>query len=84
MLIKKYGTNGTHAAAQKAALEKLAAAQVVPDPGEPASLPKPKTTKGAAARRKRAARSRDRSAHGRQRLEAIAAAEVQKRVSRRI
>ncbi len=47
VLIKKYGTNGTHAAAQKAALERLAAPKVVPDPGEPASLPKPKATKGA-------------------------------------
>ncbi len=47
VLIKKYGTNGTHAVAQKAALERLAAPKVVPDPGEPASLPKPKAVKGA-------------------------------------
>ncbi len=33
VLIKKYGTNGTHAAAQKAALEKLAQPKTVPDPG---------------------------------------------------
>jgi small subunit ribosomal protein S16 len=45
VLIKKYGTNGTHAAAQKSALEKLAAPKSIPDPGEPASLPKPKKTK---------------------------------------
>jgi small subunit ribosomal protein S16 len=45
VLIKKYGTNGTHAAAQKSALEKLAAPKSVPDPGAPASLPKPKKTK---------------------------------------
>src|SRR5690349_1883469 len=45
VLIKKYGTNGTHAAAQKAALEKIAQPKVVPDPGAPASLPKPKKTK---------------------------------------
>jgi small subunit ribosomal protein S16 len=45
VLIKKYGTNGTHAAAQKAALEKLAQPKGVPDPGAPASLPKPKKTK---------------------------------------
>jgi small subunit ribosomal protein S16 len=45
VLIKKYGTNGTHAAAQKTALEKLAAPRNIPDPGEPASLPKPKKTK---------------------------------------
>jgi small subunit ribosomal protein S16 len=45
VLIKKYGTNGTHAAAQKAALEKLAQPKGVPDPGAPASLPKPKKSK---------------------------------------
>jgi small subunit ribosomal protein S16 len=45
VLIKKYGTNGTHAAAQKTALEKLSQPKVVPDAGAPASLPKPKKTK---------------------------------------
>lgn len=40
VLIKKYGTNGTHLAAQAAALEKLAMAPEIPDPGAPASLPK--------------------------------------------
>jgi small subunit ribosomal protein S16 len=45
VLIKKYGTNGTHVAAQKAALEKLASPKSVPDPGAPASLPKPKKSK---------------------------------------
>src|SRR5215468_7608678 len=45
VLIKKYGTGGTHEAEQKAALEKLAAPKSVPDPGAPASLPKPKKTK---------------------------------------
>ena len=49
VLIKKYGTNGTHAAAQKAALEKLAQPKAVPDPGAPASLPKPKKSKEEAA-----------------------------------
>jgi small subunit ribosomal protein S16 len=49
VLIKKYGTNGTHVAAQKAALEKLAQPKAVPDPGAPASLPKPKKAKGEAA-----------------------------------
>jgi small subunit ribosomal protein S16 len=49
ILIKKYGTNGTHVAAQKAALEKLAQPKTVPDPGAPASLPKPKKAKGEAA-----------------------------------
>ncbi len=33
ILIKKYGTNGTHVAAQKTALEKLAQPKTVPDPG---------------------------------------------------
>src|SRR5215213_813583 len=37
VLIKKYGTNGTHAAAQKTALEKLSAPRGIPDPGTPAS-----------------------------------------------
>jgi len=45
VLIKKYGTNGTHAAAQRSALEKLSLPRSVPDPGAPASLPKPKKTK---------------------------------------
>jgi small subunit ribosomal protein S16 len=45
VLIKKYGTNGTHVDAQKAALEKLAAPKSIPDPGAPASLPKAKKTK---------------------------------------
>ena len=49
VLIKKYGTNGTHAAAQKAALEKLAQPKSVPAPGIPVSLPKPKKTKQEAA-----------------------------------
>ncbi len=49
VLIKKYGTNGTHAAAQKAALERMAAPKTVPDPGAPASLPKPKKSKDAPA-----------------------------------
>ncbi|MCC7474579.1 MAG: 30S ribosomal protein S16 [Pirellulales bacterium] len=45
VLIKKYGTNGTHVAAQEAALTRLAAPKAVPDPGTPASLPKPKKSK---------------------------------------
>lgn len=42
ILIKKYGTNGTHKSQQEAALERLAQPRVVPDPGAPASLPKKK------------------------------------------
>lgn len=49
VLIKKYGSKGTHADAQKAALEKLAQPKPVPDPGAPASLPKPKKTKAEVA-----------------------------------
>jgi small subunit ribosomal protein S16 len=49
VLIKKYGSKGTHVAAQKAALEKLAQPKSIPDPGAPVSLPKPKKAKGEAA-----------------------------------
>lgn len=42
VLIKKYGTNGTHLDAQKMALERLAQPTAIPDPGSPASLPKKK------------------------------------------
>jgi len=49
VLIKKYGTNGTHATAQKAALERISQPKSIPDPGAPASLPKPKRAKGEAA-----------------------------------
>jgi small subunit ribosomal protein S16 len=49
VLIKKYGSKGTHVAAQKAALERLAQPKAIPDPGAPASLPKPKKAKGEAA-----------------------------------
>jgi small subunit ribosomal protein S16 len=45
VLIKKYGSKGTHVAAQKAALERLAQPKPVPDPGTPASAPKPKKQK---------------------------------------
>lgn len=48
-LIKKYGTNGTHVEAQKAALEKLAQPKQVPDPGPPASSAKPAKKKEAKA-----------------------------------
>jgi small subunit ribosomal protein S16 len=40
VLIKKYGTNGTHKSLQEAALEKLAQPKVVPSAGVPVSLPK--------------------------------------------
>lgn len=37
VLIKKYGTDGTHLEQQKAALEELAAPKAVPNPGAPAA-----------------------------------------------
>mgnify|MGYP006284201097 CR=1 FL=1 len=43
VLIKKYGTNGTHLAQMEAARAKLALPRVVPDPGEPAFVPVVKT-----------------------------------------
>ena len=41
VLIKKYGSSGTHVDAQRKALDRLAQPAPIPDPGEPASLPKP-------------------------------------------
>lgn len=40
VLIKKYGTDGTHLDQQKVALEELSTPKSIPDPGAPASLPK--------------------------------------------
>lgn len=40
ILIKKYGTGGTHVDAQKAALQRLSLPVALPDPGPPASKPK--------------------------------------------
>jgi len=40
VLIKKYGSNGTHLEQRTAALERLAGPKAIPDPGAPASLPK--------------------------------------------
>jgi len=40
VLIKKYGSSGTHVEQQKAALERLSAPKTISDPGAPASLPK--------------------------------------------
>jgi len=45
VLIKKYGTGGTHLDQQKVALEELAIPKSIPDPGAPASLPKKPETK---------------------------------------
>jgi len=50
ILIKKYGTGGTHLDQQKVAIEELATPTSIPDPGAPASLPKkPEETKPAEA-----------------------------------
>jgi len=40
VLIKKYGTGGTHLDQQKVALEELSTPKSIPEPGAPASLPK--------------------------------------------
>jgi small subunit ribosomal protein S16 len=45
VLIKKYGSGGTHVDAQRIALERMAQPAPIPDPGEPASLPKPRREK---------------------------------------
>jgi len=49
ILIKKYGTGGTHLRAQEQALAKLSAPRAIPDPGPAASLPKPQGKAAAAA-----------------------------------
>ena len=49
VLIKKYGTNGTHLQQMEAARAKLSLPRIVPDPGEPAFVPTPKTEPAAAA-----------------------------------
>lgn len=43
ILIKKYGANGTHAAQQKAAKDKLALPKGIPDPGKPKFVLQPKS-----------------------------------------
>jgi small subunit ribosomal protein S16 len=43
ILIKKYGTNGTHLQQMESARAKLSMPRIVPDPGEPAFVPTPKT-----------------------------------------
>jgi small subunit ribosomal protein S16 len=42
VLIKKYGPEGTHVDAMRAARERLALPRAIPDPGEPAVVPQPK------------------------------------------
>jgi small subunit ribosomal protein S16 len=42
VLIKKYGPEGTHVDAMRAARERLALPRSIPDPGEPAVVPQPK------------------------------------------
>jgi small subunit ribosomal protein S16 len=49
VLVKKYGTNGTHLAQMEAARAKLAMPRIIPDPGEPAFVPTPKTEPAAAS-----------------------------------
>ena len=49
VLIKKYGTNGTHLQQMEAARAKLSMPRIVPDPGEPAFVPAPKSEPAAEA-----------------------------------
>jgi small subunit ribosomal protein S16 len=49
VLVKKYGPEGTHLEAREAALAKLAAPRVIPDPGEPAYTPEVEKTEAPAA-----------------------------------
>lgn len=49
VLIKKYGTSGTHLQKMEAARAKLAMPRIVPEAGEPAFVPKPKEEPAAAA-----------------------------------
>ncbi len=48
VLIKKYGTNGTRLKEMEQARARLAMPRLVPDPGEPAFVPAPKTEPAAA------------------------------------
>lgn len=50
VLIKKYGENGTHLDAQRAALEKLSMPHEIPDAGEPVSKPKSEEEKAEEAK----------------------------------
>jgi small subunit ribosomal protein S16 len=77
VLIKKFGTNGTHVAAQKAALEKIAQPKSVPDPGAPASLPTPKKTKEEIAAEAAAAAAADPKAADAPAAEVAAEAEAE-------
>lgn len=49
VLIKKYGVDGTHVAAQQSALNKLSQPKGLPELGPPASLPKSKQAEADAA-----------------------------------
>ena len=49
VLIKKYGVSGTHLKEQEAAIAQLKAPKVVPDPGAPVFVPKPKKQEEEAA-----------------------------------
>ena len=40
VLIKKYGTNGTHRDQQQSAIDQLSQPKAIPDAGKPASMPK--------------------------------------------
>jgi len=57
VLIKKYGPAGTHLKEQEAAIAQLKAPKVVPDPGPPAAVSKPKKQAEEAAAEPEAAES---------------------------
>ncbi len=48
VLIRKYGTDGTHLKQMEAACAKLAMPRIIPEPGEPAYVPAPKPDPAAA------------------------------------
>ena len=49
VLIRKYGTNGTHLKQMEEARAKLALPRIIPEPGEPAYVPAPKPDPAAEA-----------------------------------
>lgn len=62
ILIKKYGTDGTHLAEQAVAVERQAQPFDMPDPGEPASMPKSDEPEAPAAEEKAAEAKTDEAA----------------------
>ena len=61
ILIKKYGTNGTHLEQQAAAVDRQAQPFDMPDPGEPASMPQSEEDKAGRSEGSRRSRQAKRS-----------------------